>query len=40
MEVSGEAKFKALVNEAKQMASAIGGVFEHHFLLYSCPFTD
>ena len=40
MEVSGEAKLKALVNEAKQMASAIGGVCEYHFLLYSCPFTD
>jgi hypothetical protein len=40
MEDLGEAKFRALVNEAKEMASAIGGVCEHYFLLYSCPFTD
>ena len=39
IEDSGEAKFKALVNEAKQVASALG-VCEHNFLLYSCPFTD
>jgi len=39
MEDSGEAKLKALVNEAKEMASAIGEDCEHLFL-YSCPFTD
>jgi len=38
MEDSGEAKFRALVNEVKEMASAIGGVCEHYFL-YSRPFT-
>ena len=37
MEDSGEAKFKALVNEAKEMASSFGGVCEYYFLLYSHP---
>ena len=40
MEDSGEAKLKALVNEVKEMALAIGGVCEHYFLLYYRPFTD
>ena len=40
MEDSGEAKFKALVNEVKEMASTIGGVCEYYFLLYFRPFTD
>jgi hypothetical protein len=40
MEDSGEAKFKVLVNEVKEMASAIGGVCEHYLLIYSHPLTD
>ena len=39
-EESGGAKFKALANEAKQMASAIGGACAYYFLLYSGTFTD
>jgi hypothetical protein len=40
MEDSGEAKFKALVNEAKEMASAFGDVCEYYNLYYPCPSTD
>ena len=40
MEDLGEAKFRALVNEPKEMASAIGRVCEHYSLLYSSPLTD
>ena len=40
MEDSGEAKFKALVNEAKEMASTFGDVCEYYFLRYPRPFTD
>jgi len=39
MEYSGEAKFRALVNEVKEMASAISEVCEYYFLRYSRPFT-
>ena len=38
MEYSGEAKFRALVNEVKEMASAISEVCEYYFLRYSRPF--
>jgi hypothetical protein len=40
MEDSGEAKFRALVNEAKEMASAFGEVCEYFFLCHPRPFTD